>query len=251
MRTFQAYFDCSGAPDDTAAVVVAGFIAPEAQWAHFDRNWRNCLDDFGVSALHMKHFAHSRGDFLLWKGDEERRRRFIARLISIIRTRVWHSFASAVVMADYRAVDLKYRLSEFSKPFTLAACSCIAKVEKWRVNWASQGDSIAYMFEDGDADKGDLIRAAQMHYGLKPSFLRKSASVAFQAADLLAYEHLMANKKFISSISNEVFEVFENELRYPLRELSSVPGARTQDWGVHKIDDMTDSCVRDEIALRA
>src|SRR5437870_595584 len=108
MRRFTGYFDGSGSPDDTIAVVVAGFVATAEQWIEFERNWNDCLRDFEVSSLHMRHFAHSRGEFAAWKGNEEKRRRFLGRLISIIRIRVWHSFASAVVMEDYRNVDAKY-----------------------------------------------------------------------------------------------------------------------------------------------
>src|SRR6478609_6701265 len=98
MRSFTAYFDASGSPNDTVAVVVGGFVAPAEQWAEFDRNWNDCLRHFGVSALHMRDFAHSLREFESWKKDETKRRRFLDRLISIVRTRVWHSFASAVVM---------------------------------------------------------------------------------------------------------------------------------------------------------
>jgi hypothetical protein len=119
MIEFAAYFDGSGSPDDTVAVAVAGFVATVRQWKEFERNWKDCLNDFGVSALHMRDFAHSRGEFTEWKGDENRRRRFLGRLISIIQVRVQHSFASVVRMDESRKVDTKYRLSEFSKPYAL------------------------------------------------------------------------------------------------------------------------------------
>ena len=66
--------------------VVAGFLATEEQWIEFDRNRNDCLRDFGVSGLHMKLFAHSRRDFVSWKGNEHKRRLFLVRLINIIAT---------------------------------------------------------------------------------------------------------------------------------------------------------------------
>jgi hypothetical protein len=151
----------------------------------------------------MREFAHSVGEFSSWKGDEQRRRRFLARLISVIRARVRHSFASAVVMDDYRTVDLRYRLSDFSKPYALAGGTCLRNLADWTKRWLKTGDQIQIVFEDGDQDKGDLMRIAKKHFGLSSDsgfgFLPKERSVAFQAADILAYEHLAANvrlKKF-------------------------------------------------------
>src|SRR5215831_17772262 len=84
LTKYTAYFDGSGSPADTAAVVVAGFVAPVDQWVDFERNWNECLKHFGVSALHMREFAHSRGEFSSWKGNETKRRHFLGRLITII-----------------------------------------------------------------------------------------------------------------------------------------------------------------------
>jgi hypothetical protein len=246
MTRYTAVFDGSGSPADTIAVVVAGFVAPDDQWVDFERNWNDCLKHFGVSALHMRHFAHSRGEFTGWKQDEAKRRSFLRQLIGIIKARVWHSFASAVLMDDYRKVDAKYCLSEFSRPYALAGCTCLAKLNRWGQKWLKPEDGIAIVFEDGDNDKGALVAAVKQHFTITPAFLSKEKSVAFQAADLLAYENLLANKKV-----KEKGIVFENELRYPLAELSKLPGGHdSDDWGVHMEDDMMDSCSRDSIALR-
>lgn len=249
MAMFTAIFDGSGSPNDTAAVVVAGFVGKVEQWIELERNWKDCLNDFGVSAMHMREFAHSVGEFASWKDDEQRRRRFLSRLISIIQTRVWHSFASAVIMEDYKKVDSKYCLSEFSKPYALAGCSCLSKLHNWATKWAKGEDGIQIVFEDGDEDKGDLMRAAKKHFGAAPAFLKKERSVAFQAADILAYEHLLANTKLRKSESG--FLLVE-ELRHPLKELSKIPGGAPYDtdWGFHQEDNMTASCIADGIPLR-
>jgi len=249
MTMFIAYFDGSGSPHDTEALVVAGFLAPAGQWIEFERNWNDCLNDFEVSSLHMKHFAPSRGEFTNWKGDEGKRRHFLSRLISIIKTRVWHSFASAVVMKDYRNVDARYCFHEFSRPYALAGGTCITKAERWKKKRDNVRDELLYVFEDGDLDKGNLMRAAKEQFDLTPSFLKKEQSVAFQAADLLAYEHLKINVKLHQSESGRLFE---DELRKPLLELSTIPGGRgDHDWGIHMEGNMLDSCIKDGIALRS
>lgn len=126
MAMFTAVFDGSGSPNDTVALVVAGYVAQVEQWLEFERDWNNCLNDFKVSSLHMKEFAHSRGDFETWKADEKKRRAFLSRIISIIRTRVQHTFASAVLMEDYRELDKEHRLSEFAKPNAMAGGTCLS-----------------------------------------------------------------------------------------------------------------------------
>jgi hypothetical protein len=124
IREFSAYFDESGTKADTVAVVVAGFIAPSEQWIAFEHEWKRILSMFSVSSLHMRDFAHSKGESLTWKGDENRRREFLSRLIGTIKIRAHHSFACAVWMDDYRKVDGKYKLHEVISPYTLAARTC-------------------------------------------------------------------------------------------------------------------------------
>jgi hypothetical protein len=120
--TYTVYFDSSGTPDQDAAVVVAGFIAEDRQWFEFDRNWTDTLRLFGVSALHMREFAHSLGEYTTWKGDKDKRARFLKSLISHLTLRAMHSFVSSVIMKDYRDVDSKYQLHEFSTPLALTRC---------------------------------------------------------------------------------------------------------------------------------
>jgi hypothetical protein len=249
MAKFTAIFDGSGSPNDTVALVVAGFVAREEQWIEFERNWKECLNDFNITALHMREFAHSRGEFGSWKGDETKRRAFLSRLISIIRTRVQHTFASAVLLSDYRELDKEYRLSEFAKPYAMAGGTCLSRLAHWARKWMKAGDLIQIVFEDGDQDKGDLMRLAKQHFGINPSFLPKSRSLIFQAADLVAYEHLLANRK-IADLGGKRIVDFD-EFRYPLKRLSGVPGAFTADWGVRNREDILNTLKMANVAKRA
>jgi hypothetical protein len=235
---FTAYFDGSGHPDSTSAVAVAGFVAPTVQWLKFDKSWQACLDEFRVSELHMKDFAHSVGEFSSWKGDEQKRRGFLGALIKIIKLRASSSFASAVLMEDYRRVNKHFLLEENIKPFPLAAMSCIARTIQWGESSNLKADKIMFLFEDGDKDRGQFRDRAERDYGITPLFRPKSASVVFQAADLLAYEHFYVNDK-LSKIPKSGQLEFE-KLRHPLKALRSIPGS--EDWGMHTEDDMAESC---------
>jgi hypothetical protein len=243
---FTAYFDGSGS-SDTATIAVAGFVAPVEQWTEFERNWKDCLTAFGVSALHMKHYAHSRGEFAPWKGDKRKRQDFLERLISIIKTRVWHSFACAVMMEDYRPVDSEYCLHEFSNPYGLAAMTCIRKTLPWKEQYARHSE-LLHVFEAGDEGQGELIKLAKKYLDVTPVPLPKGRSVAFQAADLLAYEHLKVN---VERRKNPDGKLFEDEVRRSLMALAAIPGgAHEGDWGIREADNLKDFCINCEIPLR-
>jgi hypothetical protein len=246
MAAFTIYLDESGSPNDTEAVVVAGFIAETAQWIEFERNWNEVLSRFGVSGLHMRHFAHSNSEFAGWKGDETKRRDFLSRLISVIRTRVTHSFASAVMMEDYHKVDRTYFISEIFKPYTIAGRTCVSKVRSWAERRGINPLEISYFFEDGAADKTDLKYRLNQDQISNCHFIPKEASVALQSADLLAYEHLLANTKIAKG---EL--VFVNQLRHPMKELGKIPnGPDGQDWGFYSEQNLVDLCVNTKIPKR-
>jgi hypothetical protein len=219
-NTYTVYFDSSGTPDQDAAVVVAGFIAEDRQWLEFDRNWADTLRLFGVSALHMREFAHSLGEYTTWKGDNDKRAGFLKSLISHLSLRARHSFVSSIIMADYRDIDSRYQLHEFSTPLALIGCTCVNKVRNWADKWGVDYASIGYVFEDGDKDKGDLARRMKEHHKINPTFRPKGDCIAFQAADLLAYEHLLANRR-IYQVGSGVLGM--EDLRLSLQALGLVP----------------------------
>lgn len=232
---FTAYFDESGSASDTPVVAVAGFLASSGQWIELERNWREACSAFGVSALHMREFAHSKGEYRGWKNDETLRARFIARLVNILKTRVLNSFASVVVMNDYEEAASQYRGLRM-RPYTLAASTCIDKVKRWATRHGIDESTIAYVFEDGAEDQGEFARQAKAHLKVNPIFLEKAKSVAFQAADLLAYEYLKANKKIYSTVLRSLDH---GDLRRSLQALREIPhGVDEDDWGVHDRDSL-------------
>ena len=126
----------------------------------------------------MKDYAHSNREFETWKGNIRKRQRFLERLINIIETRVRNSFASAVVMSDYE--QMRQEFPEFVlRPYALAGCTCISKVQRWESRKSVDPAKIAYLFEDGDLDRGQLAEVAKRYQKVNPIFLKKEESVAF------------------------------------------------------------------------
>lgn len=245
---YTVYLDSSGTPDQDAAVVVAGFVAEDHQWLEFDRNWTDTLKLFEVSSLHMREFAHSLGEFTTWKGDNHKRARYLKSLISHLTLRARHSFVSSVMMKDYQDVDSRYQLHEFSTPLALTGCTCVNKVWNWADKWGIDRATITYVFEDGDKDKGDLTKRMNQHFKINPKFKSKEDCIAFQAADLLAYEHLLANRK-IYEVGAGVLGI--EDLRRSLQALQSIPhGGEGIDWGVHDLETLDRSVNGDRLPRR-
>lgn len=240
---FSVYFDGSGSPSDTPIVAVAGFLATPEQWIEFERNWQDACVAFGVSGLHMRDYAHSKREFEPWKRDVRKRQRFLERLINIIQTRVRNSFASAVVMSD--SERMRQQFPEFIlQPYALTGCTCIRNVQRWAARKCVDPAKISYLFEDGDRDRGQLAEFARKHQKVNPIFLKKEESVAFQAADLLAYEYLKGNKKIHES---RLGSLSVSELRAPLRALEKIPnGEDADDWGIHDSKSMVLALEMDE-----
>jgi len=234
---FTAYFDDSGSPDDTLAVVVAGFVASDEQWIHFERNWNDTLKQFGISLFHMKDFAHSVGEFKKFKGNKEDREWLLSQLLSHIKLRVRHSCGHAVLMDDFRTVNNRYALESFGiTPYSLWGRTCLASVGNWAKQWSIAEGQIGYVFEDGSKGKGTLEQRILRDKEIRPVFKKKCESVPLQAADLFAYEMLAGNR----DIFKKSVDTFDG-LRYPIRQLS-VLLRQPLDWGTYVQKDLEAFC---------
>src|SRR5688572_26733859 len=114
MAVFVACFDAGGSTEDKNAHVlsIAGWIAPESKWRRLESRWREILRRQGVTAFHMKDVAHHRGEFTSWKGDEDRRRRFLSDLAEAITHHTNRDFSVSMFLDGYREVERQFELSE-------------------------------------------------------------------------------------------------------------------------------------------
>jgi hypothetical protein len=156
MPMFTVYLDASGNPDNTPALTVAGFIATTEQWIRLEKRWLAVLKEYGVSALHMKDYAHSKREFESWKGDEKKRARFLNDLIAVIQPRVRHSFACTLWIPDYQAANIDNRLRKILSPLAVAGTTCISRIQSWAERNGIPKNNILYIAEDGDIDKGEF-----------------------------------------------------------------------------------------------
>ncbi len=243
---YTAYYDDSGSPDDTLAVAVAGFVASDAQWTEFERNWNDTLRQFGISLFHMNEFAGSRGEFSRFKENKPDREVFLRKLIADIILRVSHACGHGVLMNDYRAVNAVYAMDDPYEltPYALCGRTCVASVSNWARRRGIPENQIRFVFEDGSQGKGTLEQRILRDKKISPVFKKKSECVPLQAADLLAYE-ILKGHRFIFEKGIEFFE----ELRYPLKRLSTLvrePG----DLGTYEQKDLEQLCLTAKIPRR-
>lgn len=229
MTKYTVFFDESG---DQHIKVFAGFVAANDQWERFEKEWPDVLRRFEAPPLHMRTFAHSINEFATWKGDERRRIRFLEALTGVIRIRTRTSFATAVLINGFEDVANQYPdIREHYTPFGIAANSCIVRVVRWADRSQIPRADIALMFEDGAAEKKAFVREAKEHLGVEitSAFAKKGEYAAFQAADLLAFEYLLSNRRIAAA-----GPVFFDELRKPLQALlNREPESAAAQWGIH------------------
>jgi hypothetical protein len=237
---FTAYFDESGTHGQSAALVVSGFVASVQQWADFDAAWKDALSDEGLTHFHMKDFAHSKKEFSDWKNDEGRRKRFLERLVAVIRKHVRKSFSSAVILDAYREINAKHTFEEYvGRPYAFCARLAMAGVEVWKMEHGYQAP-VVNIFEDGATDKGALLKILKRDGYPIPAFGQKREHTPLQAADLVAWENLkIYNQKEAGTLNTK-------RLRKPFLALYSMP----QDWGVYTLQNLIEICKRQSVPLR-
>ena len=229
----QAYFDESGTHSGSPVLSVAGYIASDEQWRHFEREWANVLKRSGHSQgkpFHMTDFECRHRLYREWS--DEKRQWTIRRLIGIIKRRVRYGFSSSIEMAAYEELigaplrmQGKTSLDGAHSAYSLCLADCLKQFEFW-ANKQSVSDRVAYFFEAGAGFGNDVTRmmseissspreSARFRFG-SWSFAEKSKVLPLQAADINAYESLKYWR-------NELFSDKTRSLRRSFESLLQIP----------------------------
>lgn len=238
-----AYFDESGDvwKDELGKphnfTFVCGYVARVEQWERFEIDWKLYLARYGVTAFHMKHFAHSVGEFAKWKGREwqQTRASFMADAAEIIRDISSHGFVALLSQGVFDQADQKYKLREAcGSPYGVTGRVCADLVRSWGIRKEIDPRNLEYVFEDRETDKGGLMRAmTQLSPSLPNPIFRpgkdqkptkkcpdgKRAVVQLQSADYLVYE---IHKMF----ADQVKEITSRDIRKSFKAIASIPTAR-------------------------
>ncbi len=219
MTICSGYFDASGKLSGFAAVTLGGFASPMKKWDAFDDAWQRALDTEGVKQFHATDFAASQGEFKAWKGDRQRRSRFVRSLLFAIKRNTNRMLSIGVEVPAWNEVNKKFCLEEnFHSPYALSGYTALRLSSKWAHKKGHQWP-IEVFFEDGDEDRGGLMALCWLHHRTEPVFLPKSKAQAFQAADMIAWKQRIAmtnamrlEKQILADPDIETFRLIEKEV---------------------------------------
>ncbi len=205
MAMFTACFDVAGKEDDCPYITVAGFVAPADAWIEFDQRWRQRLKDDGLTYFHMVDFASSTNEFSKgWKDNEPRRRKLLSDLMEIIVSNASRKFSVSIESGSLaKHVGENLRAHYLLTAFVLGARACAGKVIAWARR--EKINTPLFVFEEGDAGKGNLIDRFQYDGFGTPIFRYKKDTTIkrifhegftpLHATDFLAYEMFQVVKK--------------------------------------------------------
>ena len=215
----KIYLDETGHVKDPNAPIVgmAGCIASLSAWEQFESEWTTALQDFGVTELHMKHFAHFRGEFSGWT--EDRRQQLLARLLPIIEMRIdtWVGALLPISQFTELSDEQKLRLRD---PYFICLQDCLhAAIIFVDSNYPRENlEVVVAMHEEYAWDSyGCVIGCAHQLPGGERIESVTAASPKkvrpLQAADLLAYE--------LTKMGKLMMRPERKPLRYPMEQLKN------------------------------
>lgn len=163
----------------------AGCISSFAQWQNFEVLWKRALADENLAMFHMADFEANEGEFKPWRGNSERQKKFLNRLLAILTENI------AVVAGASRRVPLG-RHSKFRQSFSSNVSELIKKLPSSIANFYNEEISFVFArhMEFGDeraAKYCEQLRVAIPNLGICYADCPKK-TVQLQAADLVAYE---------------------------------------------------------------
>lgn len=89
-----------------------GLLSDLESWTRYEDEWNETLCKYGAHEFHMKNFAHSTGEYELWRGDEAKRISFIQALARTISTTTLHSVTCTVDTEAFGRVNRRFPLLE-------------------------------------------------------------------------------------------------------------------------------------------
>jgi len=125
MAILRAYLDDSGDATnlDHAFMTVAGYLADEDGWRHFERRWKEELDRAEVPYLHMREFGDRNGIFQHIKQNIVEEADFVASLKGVIYESVSFCTQTTIRLKDLREFNRRRNLQ--LDPYALAIYGCL------------------------------------------------------------------------------------------------------------------------------
>ena len=200
VTALSAYFDASGHPDQGTVLAVGGFLSFEPRWKELETRWAEVLKDAGIKIFHMNHLITNKGEYVSWKGQDKKKAKFLGRLAAIIADCVQQSFASCVILDDWRRANQEYELEESDfQPYSLAGWSCVNQVTAWCEYRLYNKAGLLVVCEHGDKHQFNMIRRVEEDDDLIVHAERKKDLAVLQTADFGAWQILNVQRALLIS----------------------------------------------------
>lgn len=227
MAFLTVYFDDSGTHKESNTAVASCYVSTVEQWKRFEKDWNfiNKQERFGV--FHMVDFAAGKKQFANWT--DEKQKRILDRLCTIIKIRARMGFFIAVRKVDYdKAITGRFRDYCGRYHYSFAVRKCASFIGLWRKTYAPDS-SMRYVFDRMGKGKQEIMnvmdiakaksKTESLSTGITVldgySFENKANILPLQAADILAWTSFqqmqrLAAKRKLGWIAEMAFEKLSN-----------------------------------------
>jgi hypothetical protein len=254
---FAAYFDASGKREQHPVIMVGGAVAPVYKWSRFETDWQAILHREGVNEFHATDFAASQGEYKGWRGQKERRRKFIADLYGVIKRNTNKFFCTGVEIDAWTSVNRDYMLDEYwHSPYAMCGSAVVRQALKWAKGKNVPKTNLKFIFEEGDAEWEGLKTLCNL-MGVYPAPLPKQEAVPCQVGDLIAWKTRIAFSnalekytRFIATPYPASVKEFE-ELRAEENSLMTIMEVRPNTHGIMGTERLIENCEMFNVPKRA
>jgi len=201
VQMVEAYFDESGAHNESPVLCVAGYIFEKDSCIKMNEEWSLVLEKFNLPFFRMSAIAPGSKPFFN-ELTKDQRIQVVKDMISIIKKRASSGIAITVEPKMYDEIVLKS--PEIGSAYTCLLHMCVTAVRSWADENKYNG-KIAYFFEGGHRSAHEanhymtrifkIPRLRAAHRYSSHSFVDKKEVKPLQAADLLAWQWLKDRKR--------------------------------------------------------
>lgn len=204
------YFDESGTDTGSPIAVVGGVVLDMSQFYYLDIAWRKCLCAHHVPwPLHMREFG-PRGMLKDWRS--ERRRALFTDVTKIINDNKGASIGARLKTAEYTSIFAGLSgFSIYGACFVLSTMMISVAAER-----AQYHDRIAYVLDNGNAYKGDILEAREViqakdEYAGAISFDSDTLLASLQVGDVIAWATRRKHAEGLKSGFEPLADLFDDK----------------------------------------